>query len=92
MLIRLAQDGISRSVGDGALQMKEVSGVTVIGVYVTDRPETAINKAIIPASGGPVGRAGYAGSELVTEDGTIPFKVILRCIVDPSGLLWKKEE
>ena len=71
--------------------MKEVFGVTVVGVYVTDRPETVVSKAIIPASGGPVGRAGYAGSELVTEYGTIPCKVILRRIDDPSGRLWKKE-
>ena len=87
MLIKIAHDGFSRSVGVGAWQMKEVFGVTVAGVYVTDRPETALNKAIIPASGGPVGKAGCAGSELITEYGTIPFKVILRCIADPSGLL-----
>ena len=62
------------------------------GVYVTDRPEAASNKALIPASGGPAGRAGCACSELMAEDGTIPLKVILRCIADPSGLLWKKEE
>ena len=92
MLIKIAHDGFSRTVGDGAWQMKEVFGVTVAGVYVTYRPDTALNKAIIPASGGPVGKAGYAGSELITEDGTIPCKVILRCIADPSGLLWKKEE
>ena len=36
---------------------------------------------------GPAGEAGYAGSELITEDGTVPFKVILRCIAYPSGLL-----
>jgi hypothetical protein len=74
MLIKIAHDGFSRSVGDGAWQMKEVFGVTVAGVYVTDRPETALSKASIPASGGPAGKAGYARSELITEYGTIPFK------------------
>ena len=66
--------------------------MTVAGVYVTYRPDTAVNKAIIPASGRPAGKAGCAGSELITEDGTIPFKVVLRCIADPSGLIWKEEE
>ena len=92
MLTKIASYGLSRSVGDGAWQMKEVFGVTVAGVYVTGRPETVVDKATIPASGGPAGKAGYAGSEMITEDGTIPFKVVLRRIADPSGLLWKKEE
>ena len=60
MFIKITHDGLSRSVGDGAWQMKEVFRVMVVGVYVTDRPETAINRASVPASGGPVGRAGYA--------------------------------
>ena len=87
MLFKIAHDGLRRSVGDGAWQMKEVFGGTVVGVYVTGCPETVVNKAIIPASGGPAGKAGYAGSELITEDGTIPFKVVLQCLAGPSGLL-----
>ena len=66
MLINIAHDDISRSVGDGAWQMKEICGATVVGVYIADRPNTAINKAIMPASGGPAGRAGYAGLEMIT--------------------------
>ena len=64
--------------------MKEVFGVTVAGVYCTDRPETACNEALIPASGGPAGRSGYSGSELITQDGTIPCKILLRCLADPT--------
>ena len=35
---------------------------------------------------------GYSGTELITKDGTIPAKVILRRLVDVSGLFWRKEE
>ena len=92
MLIKIAHDGLSRSVGYGAWQMKEVFGLTVVGVYVTDRPETVVHQAFTSASEGPGGKAGYAGLEPITEDGTIPGKVVLQYIADPSGLVWKKEE
>ena len=58
MLIRIAHDGFSRVVGPGAWAMKEVFVITVAGVYCTDRPETACNEPLIPASGGPAGRCG----------------------------------
>ena len=46
----------------------------------------------IMASGGPSGQAGYVGSELIAEDGTIPLKIVIRCLADTTGLLWKREE
>ena len=72
--------------------MKEVYGITTAGVYVTDRPETALGEMLIPASGGPAGKPGYSGSEVISEDGTIPLKCVLRCLADPTGLLYRKEE
>ena len=67
--------------------MKEVFGMTVYGVYAAERPE-----AFASASEGPSGKARYAILEPITEDGTIPFKVVLHYIADPFGLVWKKEE
>jgi len=72
--------------------MKEVFGCTTAGVYCCDRPEAACPHVLVPACGGPTGRTGYSGTELITDDGTIPFKVILRCLADVSGLLWRKAE
>ena len=92
MLIKIVHDGLSRAVGLGAWAMKEVFWITAAGVYCVDRPETACNEPLVPASGGPAGRCGYSGTELITKDGTIPFKVVLRRMVDSSGLLWRKEE
>ena len=46
MLATIAHYGFSQSIGDGALQMKEVFGATVVGVYATDRPETACNNSL----------------------------------------------
>ena len=72
--------------------MKEGFGCSVEGVYCTDRPAAALSNIGILASGGPAGRAGYIGSELITEDGTIPLKVVVRCLADTTGLLWRREE
>ena len=72
--------------------MKEVFGCTTAGVYCFDGPEAACQHVLVPARGGPTGRSGYSGTELITEDGTIPFKVIRMCLTHVSGLLWRKEE
>ena len=90
MLIKIAQGGFSRQVGVGNWRMKEVYGITPVGVYVTDRPETALSETLILASGGPAGKPGYSGSEVISEDGTIPLKCVLRCLADPTGLLYRK--
>ena len=91
-LIKIVHDRFPRVVGPGAAAMKEVFGIIVVGVYCADRPETTCNEPLIRASGGPAGRSGYAGTELITKDGTIPFTSILRCVADPNGLLWRREE
>ena len=88
MLIKIVHDPLPRVVGPGAAAMKAVFGITVAGVYCADRPETACNEPLVLASGGPAGRSGYAGAELITKDGAIPAKVILRCIADPNGPLF----
>ena len=53
MFIKIAHDGFSRQIGAGNWRMKEVYGITTVGVYVTDRPETALSEMLIPASSGP---------------------------------------
>ena len=58
--------------------MKEVFGVTVVGVYCADCPATACYEPLIPASGGPAGRSGLSGAELITKDGRILFKLVFR--------------
>ena len=83
-LIKIVHDRFPRVVGPGAAAMKEVFGIIVVGVYCADRPETTCNEPLIRASGGPAGRSGYAGTELITKDGTIPFTSILRCVADPN--------
>ena len=88
-LIQIVHDGFYREVGPGENRMKEVCGCSVEGVYCTDRIEDALNNVGILASGGPSGKAGYVGSELISEDGTIPLKVVIRCLADTTGLLWK---
>ncbi|MFM7984035.1 MAG: hypothetical protein ACKPKO_32390 [Candidatus Fonsibacter sp.] len=35
---------------------------------------------------------GMLFSELITEDGTIPLKVVICCLADTTGLLWRREE
>ena len=52
MLIKIVHDGLSRAVGLGAWAMKEVFWITAAGVYCVDRPETACNEPLVPASGG----------------------------------------
>ena len=92
LFIKIAHHGFSRQIGAGNWRMKAVYGITTVGIYVTDRPETALSEALIPASGGPAGKPGYSGSEVISEDGTIPLKCALRCLADPTGLLYRKEE
>ena len=70
-LARILHDGFSRTVGQGSASMKEVFGCTTAGVYCFDRPEVACQHTLIQACGGPAGRTGYSGTELITEDGTI---------------------
>ncbi|MFM7982844.1 MAG: hypothetical protein ACKPKO_26330, partial [Candidatus Fonsibacter sp.] len=91
-LIRVINDGFYRELGPGEDRMKKVFGCSVEGVYVSDRPETALNSLNMTASGGPAGRVGYMGSEIVVDDGTVPFKVVIRCLADTTGLLWRREE
>ena len=67
--------------------MKEVFGCSVEGVYVSDRPETALNNLNVLGGGGPARQSGYVGSELISEDGTITLKVVIRCLADTTGLL-----
>ena len=91
-LIQIVHDGFYREVGPGENLMKEVFGCSVEGVYCTDKIEFALNNVGILASGGPSGQAGYVGSELISEDGTIPLKIVIRCLADTTGLLLKREE
>ncbi|MFM7989074.1 MAG: hypothetical protein ACKPKO_58150, partial [Candidatus Fonsibacter sp.] len=91
-LLNIIRDGFYREVGPGENRMKEVFGCSVEGVYCTDRPDSALESISYIASGGPAGKAGYSGSELITEDGTIPLKVVIRCLADSTGLLWRREE
>ena len=92
MLIKTVYDGLALFVGPGVWAMKEVFGISGAGVYCADRLATACSESLIPACGGPAGRSGYSGSEIAAADGTIPFKVVLRCLADPSGLFWRKED
>eukprot|EP00969_Alexandrium_andersonii_P298855 13211130-Alexandrium_andersonii.AAC.1 len=32
------------------------------------------------------------GAELIAQDGTLPCRVVLRCLARRRGLLWKKED
>jgi hypothetical protein len=73
-LIQIVHDGFYRELGPGANIMKEVFGCSVEGVYCNDKIEDALNYIGIPASGGPSGKPDYVGSELISEDGTIPLK------------------
>ena len=91
-LIQIVHDGFYRELGPGVNLMKEVFGCSVEGVYCNDKIEDALNSIGIPASGGPSGKPGYVGSELISEDGTIPLKIVIRCLADTTGLLWKREE
>ncbi|MFM7978290.1 MAG: hypothetical protein ACKPKO_03160, partial [Candidatus Fonsibacter sp.] len=91
-LIRIVHDVFYRELGLGENRMKQVCGCSVEGVYVTDRPEAALNSLNLLASGGIAGKAGYIGSEIISEDGTIPLKVVVRCLAVASGLLWRREE
>ena len=91
-LINIVHDGFYREVGQGENRMQEVCGCSVEGVYCTDRLEDALNSLGLLASGGPTSRAGYVGSELISEDGTIPLKVVIRYLADTTGLLWRREE
>ncbi|MFM7983524.1 MAG: hypothetical protein ACKPKO_29780, partial [Candidatus Fonsibacter sp.] len=91
-MINIIHDGFYREVGPGENRMKEVLGCSVEGVYCTDRPDSALESISYIASGGPVGKAGCVGSELISEDGTIPLKVVIRCLADSTGLLWRREE
>ena len=92
MLLKHIHDGFPRVVGPGSLTMKDACGITVDGVYCTDRLETACKDSLVSASAGPAGICGYSGSALMVEDCTIPFKVVLRCLADPTGLLWRKAD
>ena len=49
------------------------------------------------AHGGPPGSpdtrahdSARYGTELISEDGTLPYRVVIRCLADDSELLWKK--
>ncbi len=70
-LIRIVHDSFYREMGLGEnrIRMTEVVGCSVQGVYVTGHPEVALNSLNILASEGPAGRAGYCGSEFISEDG-----------------------
>lgn len=57
------------------------------GVYVTDRPVAALSSMTVIASWGPAGRSGYTGSEIISETGTLPLKVVIRCLADPTVVL-----
>ena len=92
MLVKIVHDGFSRKIGQGSWQRKEVYGVTTAGVHVPDRPATACSEILIEACIGPAARAGYSSSEIISEDGTIPMKCVLRCLADPTGLLFRREE
>ena len=92
MLIKTVHDGLSLVAGLGVWTMVEVFGISGAGVYCADRLATACSESLIPACGGPAGRSGYSGSEIAAADGTIPCKVVLRCLADPSGMFWRKEE
>ena len=91
-LIQIVHDRFYRELGPGVNLMKEVFGCSVEGVYCNDKIEDALNYIGIPASGGPSGKPDYVGSELISEDGTIPLKVVIRCLADTTGLLWKREQ
>ena len=90
--LKIDYDGSSRNIGQCNWRMKEVSGITTAGVYVTDRPETECSEVLIPASGGPTGKPGYSGSEVTSDDGTIPMKFVVRCLADPIGMPFRKEK
>ena len=75
--VSISKQGFSRRVGTGNPLMK-LYGITVAGVYVSDRlkqPTTAQNT---PASGGPNGKPGYSGSEQQTPP--CRSKVVFRCV------------
>ena len=62
------------------------------GVFFADRLQTAYNSPKIPASGGPKGKPGYSGSELISADNTLPVKVVFRWVASLKRLLWHREE
>ena len=72
--------------------MKEVFRITIAGVYCANRSGATCSGPVAPASGGPAGWRGHSSSEITVEDGTIPFKVVFRCLADPTGLLWRIAE
>eukprot|EP00969_Alexandrium_andersonii_P067114 2960385-Alexandrium_andersonii.AAC.1 len=34
----------------------------------------------------------YWGGELIAQDGTLPYRVVVRALAQTSGLLWKHEK
>ena len=74
--------------------MADVFGMPVAGVYATDRLATAAGYPTTWAAVGPHGerRKGFAGSEVVAEDGTLPMRVILRCIGHSDYIMWKRSQ
>ena len=76
-------NGLRRSFGAGAAALQDVFQTPVAGVYVTDKPHTAITYPQNYAAG----RHHLYGSDVVAEAGTYPMRCVLRCVGNLEKLL-----
>ena len=92
----ILRNGFMPSAGAGAETLSTLWGAPICGCYFSEKPGTALTYPYMAKTDGKHYRPGQdkqgpvAGGFLMTNSGTLPIRVMFRCMVPKRFFLWRR--